>query len=290
MDYVKRNKEVFIVIGAMLVFALFILGYFWLFGKDNDSDDPNNINDGNNNTEWNDDEGFKNNKEVINKHLKCTKYSKNDNIVYISEECTIEDSLGQSFKIRLPQINLTGNEITVINNKLKDDYETDKRLLEFSTDNEQLVQVGIFDYIYYDSNKILSLLVKREEIVFDSHSWPPVYDIYNIDKSTGKKLSNEELVESKNITIYNVLGSVQGVIKQIYLEEFDYDVDIIDGDPIVDNYFNSIDRILFDNVFVNNKGNLVALVDLPIPYWSGEEFYLIEIGSNYASYEKEMPL
>jgi hypothetical protein len=139
----------------------------------------------------------------------------------------------------------------------------------------QLVQVGIFDYIYYDSNKILSLLVKREEIVFDSHSWPPVYDIYNIDKSTGKKLSNEELVESKNITIYNVLGSVQGVIKQIYLEEFDYDVDIIDGDPIVDNYFNSIDRILFDNVFVNNKGNLVALVDLPIPYWSGEEFYLI---------------
>lgn len=293
MDYIKKNKEVFIIISVMIVFALLAGGYFLLIGKDTDNNNKNNINNGNNDNndnKWNNNEGFKNDSTVISNHLKCTKFNKDSNIVYTLEECIIEDSTGQSFKIKLPQVNLVGNEITTLNNRLKKDYEDDKRIVEFSRDNEELIQIGLFNYTYYDSNEILSLLIKREEIIFDSHGWAPIYQIYNVNKSTGQLLSNDEVIAFKNINITNSLAAIQGAVKRIYLKEMDYDIEEANGDPIVENYFNSLDRVIINNVFINNNGDLVALVELPIPFWSGDEIYLIEIDNNSASYQKNMPL
>lgn len=286
MGYIKKNKEVFVIIGVMIVFALFIGGYFLFMDKDsaNTNNNNNNNNDNNNNNN-----GFNDDIEVVNKFLKCENIKNtNNSIIYTHEECIIKDPSGKQYKLRLPQINLNSVDINSVNKALRDEYESDKRLIEIG-DDESLMATGLFDYIYYKNGDIISILLKRDYIHFYSEKLLPSYKIYNIDVVNKKIISNDELITYKKINISDKIPSIQSVVKEIYLNKMGYNLDVDDSDYTVESYFNSLNRVVNKEVFIDNNGKLLLILDLPIPEWSGSYSYIIEVGDNYVSY-REMPL
>jgi len=140
---------------------------------------------------------------LINKNKDENKVYNDKDYIYVSEIIDIG-----GIKSKLPHINLYGEEIDLINKDITTKYYT-----------ENLIGEKYMDYEYYKNANILSLIVKLYYLESNDFVPASIY-FYNIDKNTGKILSNEEL-----LNIYNVSElEIKNILLESIKEYYDYEI------------------------------------------------------------------
>ena len=101
-----------------------------------------------------------------------------------------------------PIINISGSpEVDNINEEMKQNY-VDK-------DDEYCSS----EYNYYLNNEILSIIITQ----YTSSSY--YYEVYNVNVSTGKVVSNTDLLKSKNVDETAFISTLKECCKSKFLEE-----------------------------------------------------------------------
>lgn len=103
-----------------------------------------------------------------------------------------------------PIINLNSSDVNSINIDIEQNYIEPNEPYVFGS-----------EYDYYLNNEILSLVISNH---FDSAV--NTYDVYNININTGKVVSNEEILKSKNISEKTFLSKLPEYYEKKFSEEW----------------------------------------------------------------------
>ncbi|MDD3821579.1 MAG: hypothetical protein ACOXZW_02310 [Bacilli bacterium] len=290
----SENKEVVIIIGIMVLFAIIVITYSLLTGniKPNLNKEPNNNHNNNSNDNNN------NNNDLINGELRekyfiCENKTANE-VVYVATTCYIKinNTSYDEYTINLIQLNLDGEKADNINKVLKNDFERLINEVTFDKNNDKLSFQSITynEFIYYNNKDIVTIILKYETAAAQQeHLFIPPYTVYNVDKQTGKIMTKDEVLKYSKVNINQQLGMVKSTIKHLYLEVFDYDLDHPEASEKINNYINKLNITNFDSAYINSKGELEVIIRLPMPDWPDLAPFPITIGPNYVGYKPEMP-
>ena len=141
------------------------------------------------------------NEQKKNENQKVLKKDSSKELVYGEVIGSITDKVGNTTTYEIPSINIDSEYATQVNDeissKIKKIYEEEKE--EFNKYMNSTISEGNayggtnIKYKYYVNNNILSLVVS------ESPSFGVTYYIYNIDIYSGNKVSNNEILLSKNM-------------------------------------------------------------------------------------------
>lgn len=108
---------------------------------------------------------------------------------------TIKDIYDEVYSYKIPKININSSEVDEINKEINDKIISQaKECIQFLEKNEG---GGLYrvDYSYYINNNVLSIVINLE---YDSDIVD--YYVYNINITTGAKVTNEEILKIKKMT------------------------------------------------------------------------------------------
>lgn len=108
---------------------------------------------------------------------------------------TIKDIYDEVYSYKIPKININSSEVDEINKEINDKIISQaKEGIQFLEKNEG---GGLYrvDYSYYINNNVLSIVINLE---YDSDIVD--YYVYNINITTGAKVTNEEILKIKKMT------------------------------------------------------------------------------------------
>lgn len=146
--------------------------------------------------------------------------------------------------IKLPYINIDSEDVRNINDDI------DELIQKYEKENvKDFIEFGGIEYFYVETENILSIITKHpNEAIF--------YDVININKYTGKKLNNLEI-----LTLYNIPYDKIN-LKEIYENAF------------IDEY---ISEDLVDEFLATGKldGNEFA-EEIVLNLWKNREYWLPE--------------
>lgn len=272
----KNNMSILILLFVACAMIIAIFGGFYLYKAVVKND--NKGNNGNVSTDINKDNLKKDvNKEYVFdaeydiKTIKDSYKLSNDTTKVISSK-----------NIKVPYININSEDVSEINDKL---YSLQQEMVKIFNEN---VDTGMHYYtaIYnqYINNNILSLVVITE--VGGSDIPKLGYYIYNIDLSTGKKLTFNQIVNKNNLNITNVNNTIKSKIEKIVKENpantdsctFNFR-DSKNQTPLeaaIDEYN---DNLTNDNVigYIDANGDLHAIVTIYFCAGRGQELQDIVI-------------
>lgn len=174
---------------------------------------------------------------VINNQRK-TKIYLSEEYVYTKESYTHDDNLIS----KLPYINVKGENINVINNKLISKY------YEIITVDQQFMS-----YVYYTNDNILSLIVKIYS-KSSPESYPNEVFIYNVDLNSGTVIDDNQLLKKFNLSNEELSEIIRNDIKDYY----DYEIKkgYTASDCNFDCYLNGTNSLpILDNCYYYVKDN-----------------------------------
>lgn len=107
----------------------------------------------------------------------------------------IQDTYDEVFSYKIPKININSDEVDRINKEINDKIISQAK--ECVTSLEKNESVGLYkvNYLYYINNNILSIVIN-----LDYDSDVVGYYVYNINTTTGAKVTNEEILKIKKMT------------------------------------------------------------------------------------------
>ncbi len=109
---------------------------------------------------------------------------------------TTKDGNNTSVSYKIPKININSSDVTKINNEINDKITSEAKKLVSEINNGSSPWIYKIFYNYYINDNILSIIIESD---YDSNSTKANF-VYNIDKNTGKSISNEEIMKKKNMT------------------------------------------------------------------------------------------
>lgn len=116
------------------------------------------------------------------------------------------------YSYSIPKININSDDVIVINKEIQDKYknEVDEEIKNYKQGYSVSLLSLKYDVIINDT--ILSLLITKD-CDFDFI----VYQTYNVDISTGKILSNIQLLQYKNITEADLLNELPNLLSDEFI-------------------------------------------------------------------------
>ncbi|MBE6153779.1 MAG: hypothetical protein E7166_06110 [Firmicutes bacterium] len=183
--------------------------------------------------------------------IDINKIDNNKEIVY-SGKTYIPNKLPVDLNIdevrsELPIINLNYDSVKSINEEINKKYN------ELKDDNiitEDMVNINSVKYKYYVNDNILSLVIEYKNYNYTAGYVSYEYKSYNIDKNNGKVLTNNELINLKNLTNDKVYNNIVKNIENEY-EDLGYD-----------DYKNTdFYRETINNIGKNNNINVSLFLD-----------------------------
>lgn len=149
----------------------------------------------------------------------------------------------------IPFVNLDSIDAQSINNDIEIEY-LNKALVELNEYAEGLsISMYKVEYEYYINGDILSLVVSKEfpnDCIY--------YKTYNLNLSTGKKVSNKELLELKKISEDDYLNKMKDTVTKFVEEHYS---------DLKKEFYGSKDEVL-SYVFVLEKTLERCSTDLPM--------------------------
>ena len=161
-----------------------------------------------------------------------------DNYIYTKESYNYDEYIYSE----LPYVNIKGNEIQEINNKLFNQYY---EIIELK---EKLMK-----YDYFINDNIISLIVKIYYVdALDSY---PDVSIYNFNINTGKVLNNSLILDIYDISSDAANENIKKQIKEYY----DYEINngSLMRDCDFDCYMSNTNSIPIDNYQLYIKDNIL---------------------------------
>lgn len=200
------------------------------------------------------------------------KYSntKGNELVYTYLTVTVEGKGNYQAreKFEVPQINIESEDVEKINKSILNKYENlvsqmdEKQEIDFSCEG--------LKYKYYKNDGILSVVMVNPTEAGGYFNC----NIYNIDISKGKKVENEKLLETLNITEKDLQDNI---VKSINNLEMYKDNQLINGlsaeenqdfnnfvkeqkNKTIDKYKNEIANQM--NIYINNRAHICAYMEV----------------------------
>ena len=140
------------------------------------------------------------------------KVKKLDNSKELVYTLASKKSKKNDYSFEIPYINIDSEYAKETNNKIQKKYSNLDKLAKEATEYPA-DSLGVVKYKAYTNNNILSLVITEGSIIDE-------YYVYNIDIYTGKKVSNEEILKTKNVSESKFLNKVEelctNAINEIY--------------------------------------------------------------------------
>ncbi len=148
---------------------------------------------------------------------------------------TTKDESSATISYKVPKININSSDVTKINNEI-DEKITSEAKKAVSAINDGGIWLYKIFYNYYINDNILSVVIEMD---FDSDVTG--FYVYNIDKNTGKRVNNKDIISKKGMTTkqfeeklinavrnkfvsgygnINDWGATQGTTKNQYQEQY----------------------------------------------------------------------
>lgn len=221
-------------------------------------------------------------------YVKCSEQSYTKGISYTEYRCQISDDMGNTYTLSYPQIDMESEDITNLNKILKQNFDYVLDTVEYHPDTSkmELSSYTSISYQVYDDGDVVSLLVTKEQVEDTNYVKENQYRPYNINKKTGKVLSDEEMREVYSLNL-SFSSKLRAKIINMYAEEFQY------------NYYDklftvrnaridrSIEQITVDsirNIYINQNGNISFIINLYNPDYYQNIPYLITIDNGNIEY------
>lgn len=181
---------------------------------------------------------------------------------------------------RIPQINLSGDDVEQINAEL---YNTYRPIIEDSV--SEIKQEGYpissseISYQWAVNGNMLSLVVLN-------CSWPDfgghdVYEVYNIDISTGEEVSQDTVLQTAGLTSEAYTEKAKQVLGSAYWSNWEPDNENFKNQDFVD-FFNkqlgktiSEENIANSQCYINDKGEICIIAS--IYSLAGADSYLYDL-------------
>ncbi len=137
---------------------------------------------------------------------KIAKIDESKEIVYSAYKENFKSPLDDTVTTDVPAFNINTEEIKNLNAEILNKYKTDEA--DMSSSNTS--------YKYYENDNIVSVVILKSitESSFEE------YDVYNVDKSTGKQLSKDEVISNKNLEKENYEETILNQMKKICSESY----------------------------------------------------------------------
>ena len=132
---------------------------------------------------------------------------KNDEIKDIVYSSFNKETSDYSYNI--PTINIDSTDVEKINAEINKDY---KEEVEKQINNGEIVVYEV-DYNYYVNSNVLSLVITGK-LPSDIEN----YQVFNVDIYTGKSITNDELLNYKNISSTEFLSKLPDIYKNKYID------------------------------------------------------------------------
>lgn len=194
--------------------------------------------------------------------ININKIDNNKEIVY-SKEIYIPDKLPEDLNVdevrtELPTINLDYESVETINKEIEEKYD---ELKDENIITDDMVNINSVKYKYYVNDNILSLVIEYKSYNYTAGYINYEYKTYNIDKNTGKVLSNKDLLEIKNLSLNDVYNRIVENIEKEY-KNLGYD-DYKNADFYKEtiNNIKKDDKIV-SSLFIDSDNNLSVYLNI----------------------------
>ena len=244
---VSLGTVICIMVIELLIITLVAMYLYY----NNNSNFDNSINNSENTSQIAESENKKINKVYEDKELIYSSYSK-----YSSE-----------YSYSLPYININSADINKINQEIEEYYMP---LINNELKNEQegfSVTMYNIKYTSYLNDNILSLVISDYSPNDDIY-----YTVYNVDIYTGRKISNSELINLKNISESDYLNNLQTLCKEHFIAKYNS----LEKSDFYEERYNK--TISTDNcsiqtpIFLNKDGNISVI---PCIYGLAGDYFLV---------------
>lgn len=137
---------------------------------------------------------------------KIAKIDESKEIVYSVYKENFKSSLDETVTTDIPAFNINTEEIKNLNAEILNKYKPD----------EADMTIPNTSYKYYENDNIISVIIDRTttETSYDE------YNVYNVDKSTGKQLSKDEVISNKNLEKENYEETILSQMEKICSESY----------------------------------------------------------------------
>lgn len=174
----------------------------------------------------------------------------NENVVHDYLNETIEDHV-----YKIPIINIDSIDAVEMNLEIM-------KLDEIYTDAQENFDANSYaydniTYEYYINGDILSILIG---VFYDGNDWREMYT-YNINTKTGKKVSNAELLEYKNIDESEFSKKLSETVGSLYKEFTNNNSDLYSEDLYKSSTSAEICSIN-NHMYLNDNGQLCVCVQI----------------------------
>ncbi len=129
---------------------------------------------------------------------------------------TTKDGNNTSISYRIPKININSSDVTKINNEIDEKITSEAKKIVSEINNGSGVWIYKIFYNYYINDNILSIIIESD---YDSNSTKANF-VYNIDKNTGKSVSNEEIMKKNNMTKEQFSKKLQIAASNKFIEKY----------------------------------------------------------------------
>ena len=186
------------------------------------------------------------------------KVDKNKDFIYYTDEEVISESLSLTSKI--PVINLDSEDAKNVSNEVKEYAKSIKNTLKKNTENktctyenqEGILETSYLDYGVYEYQEYSTLFI-RESKYSCEEGFSSSYNVkaYTFDKTTGKRITKEELLAKYDTTLTQVLERIRK-----NLEESQTIVDDVETIKIEETIGNLKENSTFA-IYMDEFGDLV---------------------------------
>lgn len=212
--------------------------------------------------------------------IQCSKVYPEKDWVYQANEYRewYTDSVENEYHphYQIPAINLTSEDAAAINREIAADIEADyQNTLQVMKEGNSLSSLGV-TYEYYVNNDIVSLgIIFRNDLDTIDITW------YNINKATGKRISNSELVATLGYTESQFVEKLKEVTGNYYLATTGINASAVGDEFYQDRYNYTISDEACNMkvpLYIGENGHLYAVARIGSLAGASSYNHLVDTG------------
>lgn len=171
----------------------------------------------------------------------------------------------ETYYYHIPSIRIPGVDATEVNQQMY--YELYSFINQYVYENPDYPYLGDMGYMWAVRDGIVSVVT--EVVVGPDSSPDPMYVIYNVDISTGLRISDEDLLASFGLSPEDYRAQVEAAVERTYLELYQaYFEENQDDADLTDLYQQQYAKTISgDNVnkahpYIDESGELCIVADI----------------------------
>lgn len=185
-----------------------------------------------------------------------------ENKIYVYEKNSY--NIAEGIDIKIPYINIISSDIEELNNKLLKEYNDAVEKVDIDKNGNGSYKDINYEFSVID-NKILSLKVDTSDCVIPGGGSVINRKVYNIDLSSGKILSIDEVLTKIGLNKEAIENSVEDRLKEVY-NNSDYLKSIYTSEKAyIKNFKYDFDTIYF------NSSKIITIINSSISDNEGQE-------------------